>query len=137
MYSLISMRMRLSSLSNRYSARERASWVFPTPVGPKKRKVPMGRWGSLRPARFLWMALTTVSTASSCPMMRLLSRVRIFTMRLPSLSATLFTGMPVILETTVAISSADTSAFFREVESRTMEPASSKASMALSRCSRS
>ena len=42
MYSLMSMRTMLSSLSNRYSARDLVSWVFPTPVGPKKRKVPMG-----------------------------------------------------------------------------------------------
>ena len=38
------------SSSKRYSARERASSVLPTPVGPRKMKLPMGRLGSLSPA---------------------------------------------------------------------------------------
>ena len=135
MYSLMSIRTMLSSESNRYSARDRANCVFPTPVGPKNRKVPMGRFGSLRPARPRWMARTTLSMASSWPMIRACRRFFIRRMRLPSLSATLFTGMPVILDTTEAMASAVTVSappFLRARFSRTIDPASSRASMALS-----
>lgn len=45
MYSLISMRMSASSLSNILRARARASSVLPTPVGPKNMKEPMGFFG--------------------------------------------------------------------------------------------
>ena len=33
---------------------------MPTPVGPRKRKVPIGLWGSLSPARALLTALETI-----------------------------------------------------------------------------
>ena len=39
------------SSSNRNSASARASSVLPTPVGPRKMNEPIGRFGSLRPAR--------------------------------------------------------------------------------------
>ena len=57
MYSLMSTRIRASRSAKRNSARARASSVFPTPVGPLKMNDPMGRRGSLRPARLLRMAL--------------------------------------------------------------------------------
>ena len=49
MYSDMSIRTMFCSSSKRYAARARASSVFPTPVGPRKMKLPMGRLGSFRP----------------------------------------------------------------------------------------
>ena len=43
------MRIMARSSSNRNSASARASSVLPTPVGPRKMKVPMGRLGSFKP----------------------------------------------------------------------------------------
>src|SRR5919201_1468975 len=53
MYSDMSMRTIACSESKRNSARARAVSVFPTPVGPRKMKEPIGRLGSCRPAREL------------------------------------------------------------------------------------
>ena len=132
MYSLMSILTILSLESNKYSARHLASSVLPTPVGPKNRKDPIGLSGSFSPARLLWIALTIVSMASSCPMMRSLSLSLMWNSLTPSDSATLFTGIPVILDTTVAMSSALTTPFFAPAFIRTSEPASSIASIALS-----
>jgi hypothetical protein len=41
-----------------------ASWVLPTPVGPKKMKEPIGLFGSLSPILFLSIAFAIFSTAS-------------------------------------------------------------------------
>jgi len=49
----MSIRIRLSTESKRYSVRIFASWVLPTPVGPRKMKVPIGLFGSFNPALFL------------------------------------------------------------------------------------
>ena len=65
MYSVMSMRTMLRSSSNRLSASALASSVLPTPVGPRNRNEPIGRFGSLMPARERWMASHTFSTASS------------------------------------------------------------------------
>ena len=124
------MRTILSSESKRYSARRLASSVLPTPVGPKKRKEPIGLPGSLRPALLRWIAPAMVSIASSCPIMHSFSLDFIFIILLPSDSATLLTGMPVILDTTVAMSSSVT--MLPDCLRRTIEPASSIASIALS-----
>ena len=51
MYSLMSTRMSAFASANRNFASARASSVFPTPVGPQKMNEPIGRLGSLRPAR--------------------------------------------------------------------------------------
>ena len=51
MYSDISMRIRYSSEPKTSAARARASSVLPTPVGPKKRKIPAGRLRGFKPAR--------------------------------------------------------------------------------------
>ena len=67
---LMSSLIMFSSESKRYSASDFASWVFPTPVGPKNMNVPIGLPGSLMPALLRWIARTTFSMASSCPMMR-------------------------------------------------------------------
>ena len=50
MYSDMSMRTMASSLSNSRLASALESSVLPTPVGPRNRKLAMGRFGSLRPA---------------------------------------------------------------------------------------
>ena len=108
------MRTTLFSLSNRLSASVFASSVFPTPVGPRKRKEPIGRLGSLIPARARMMASATESTASSCPITRsckMLCRRRIFS-RSPSIN--LVTGTPVQRATISAISSAVTSSLRME-----------------------
>src|SRR5205085_860281 len=47
----MSIRTIACSLSNRNSASARASSVLPTPVGPRNRNEPIGRFGSFRPAR--------------------------------------------------------------------------------------
>ena len=65
MNSLISMRTKWSSLSNKNPASALQSSVFPTPVGPKNRNEPVGREGSLNPARLRRMALDTATMASS------------------------------------------------------------------------
>src|SRR2546429_2524912 len=70
MYSLMSMRIINFSWSKRNSARARASSVFPTPVGPRKMKEPMGRLGSESPARLRRTALATRARASSWPTTR-------------------------------------------------------------------
>ena len=51
MYSDMSTRIRADASAKRNLASARASSVFPTPVGPEKMKEPMGRLGSLSPAR--------------------------------------------------------------------------------------
>ena len=114
MYSDISIRTTLFSLSNRLSARVLASSVFPTPVGPRKRKEPIGRWGSLIPARARMIASDTASTASFWPITRsckILCKRNNFS-RSPSIS--LVTGTPVQRATISAISSAVTSSLRME-----------------------
>ncbi len=51
MYSLMSRRVIAVSSSNRNSASALVSSVLPTPVGPRNRNEPIGRFGSFRPAR--------------------------------------------------------------------------------------
>ena len=51
MYSLMSTRISACGSANRNFASARASSVFPTPVGPEKMNEPIGRFGSLSPAR--------------------------------------------------------------------------------------
>src|ERR1044072_6086460 len=58
------MRTRAGSSSNRKSASALASSVLPVPVGPRNRNEPVGRFGSLMPARERRTAsLTAVSAA--------------------------------------------------------------------------
>ena len=73
------MRTIASCASNMNSASARASSVLPTPVGPRKRNVPIGRSGSCRPARERRRALDTASTASSWPMTRSCRRSSMWT----------------------------------------------------------
>ena len=55
------MRTMARSSSNRNSASARANSVFPTPVGPRNRKLPIGRFGSFKPER---ARITASATAS-------------------------------------------------------------------------
>src|SRR6218665_40470 len=65
MNSLMSMRTMWSSLSNKKPASALHNSVLPTPVGPRNRKLPLGRCGSDRPERERRMAVATAAVASS------------------------------------------------------------------------
>src|ERR1700690_3649502 len=109
MYSDISIRIIASCESNMNSARARASSVLPTPVGPRNRKLPIGRSGSCRPARERRSAVATASIASSWPTTRSCRRSSMCTSFSVSPSIRRLTGMPVQRATTSAMSSASTS----------------------------
>mmetsp|Transcript_36630 Transcript_36630/g.85069 ORF Transcript_36630/g.85069 Transcript_36630/m.85069 type:complete len:265 (-) Transcript_36630:257-1051(-) len=109
MNSLMSMRTIWSSLSNRKPARALHSSVLPTPVGPRNRKLPSGRFGSDRPARERRIASLTAWMASSWPTTRSCSLPSICSSFSRSPCISLDTGMPVARATTSAISSAPTS----------------------------
>ena len=84
------------------------SSVLPTPVGPKNKNEPLGRWGSASPARALRTAWETAVTASPCPTTRAcnVSSMRSNFSRSPS---NIFaTGIPVHRDTTSATSSSVT-----------------------------
>ena len=102
------MRMSASSVSNRNSASALVSSVLPTPVGPRNRKEPFGRFGSASPARERRIASDTVRTASAWPTTRLPIACSILRSFSRSPSSILETGMPVHFETTSAISSSPT-----------------------------
>ncbi|MNP26739.1 hypothetical protein D3C76_1196070 [compost metagenome] len=107
-YSDISIRIMPSSRSKRDTASDLASSVFPTPVGPRNRNEPIGRFGSLIPALARSTASATKLTASSWPTTRscsVSSRRRSLS-RSPSTSR--LTGTPVQRETISAISSSVT-----------------------------
>ena len=70
MNSLMSILISASSLPNMNSASALASSVLPTPVGPRKMNEPIGRFGSLSPARARRTAFETMPIASSWPMTR-------------------------------------------------------------------
>ena len=91
------------------SASAFASSVLPTPVGPRKRKLPIGRFGSESPARERRSALETASIASSWPITRSCRRSSIWISFSTSPSIRRLTGIPVHLATTSATSSSVTS----------------------------
>ena len=105
MYSDMSMRTIASSSPKRNSASVRASSVLPTPEGPRKMNEPVGRFGSLRPARERRIALEMTSTAGCWPMTRLWSSSSMRMSFWVSASVSLKTGMPVHIDTMSAISS--------------------------------
>ena len=97
--------MSASSLPNRNFARDFASFVLPTPVGPRKMNEPTGRFGDETPARLRLMALLTAFTASSWP---ITSEPMIFSISrrcLPSPSSSLSVAIPVVELTILHISS--------------------------------
>ena len=107
-YSDISSRTMLSSSLNKNSASALLNSVLPTPVGPRKMKLPKGRLGSLRPARARRMVSATASTASSCPMTRRCSSASIRSSRSASPASSRPAGMPVHRDTSSAMSFSDT-----------------------------
>ena len=108
MYSDMSTRIMLSSSPKSASASALHSSVLPTPVGPRKMKEPMGRWGSLRPARARRMARATDFTASCWPTTRSCSTFSRLINRFDSSSVSLDTGTPVQAATIWATSSSPT-----------------------------
>ena len=124
------MRTILRSSSNRHSASALASSVLPTPVGPRNKKLPMGRFSSAMPARLRRIASLTFSTASFWPMTRLCStsgRCSSFS-RSPSIN--LATGIPVHRATILAISSSVT----LSCSSESCAPSASAACSAAASC---
>ena len=93
MYSDISSLINLFSSPNIASAKALQSSVFPTPVGPKKAKDPIGLLGSLRPTLDLLTALDMVLIASNCPITLLLSFSSSLRSLLDSFSVSLSTGI--------------------------------------------
>ncbi len=104
-YSLMSMRTIAGSLSNRNSASVCASSVLPTPVGPRKRNEPIGRFGSPSPARERRTASATAMMASSWSTTRSWRWSSSLTSFSHSPSSIRVTGMPVHGPTTSAMSS--------------------------------
>ena len=82
---------------------------MPTPVGPKKRKTPIGLDGFFNPVLALRIALEILWIAFSCPIINWPKLFGRFNNLLLSDSATLFTGIPVISETTSATCSEEIS----------------------------
>ncbi len=78
--------------------------VLPTPVGPRNRNEPIGRFGSDSPARERRIALDTDVTASFWPMTLLCKLSSIRSSLAFSPSNILLTGIPVQRESTSAIS---------------------------------
>ena len=103
MYSLMSIRIMASVVPNMFLASSFARCVFPTPVGPKKRNVPIGLFGSFSPTRIRWILLTNVSTALSCPITFESNACFIPFNRTPSACAIRCTGTPEIMDTTSSI----------------------------------
>lgn len=111
MYSDISILMMFFSVSKRNSARALASSVFPTPVGPRNMKTPMGFSGSAKPDLERRMAPETLPMAWSWPTTRLWRWVSISRSFSESDLMSFETGIPVHLATISAMSSSSTSSF--------------------------
>ena len=94
----MSRRTSLSAEPKRNSASVFASSVFPVPVGPAKRKTPMGLPGSFRPAFSIAIRSTIVETASSWPITRAAKYFRIEARSARSLLSRIAAGTPVSCE---------------------------------------
>ena len=114
-YSDISRRTRFASSSNKVWAKALANSVFPTPVGPKNKKDPIGRLGSLIPDRARRTASATTLTPSSCPTTRRCKNSSSFKSFSISPWRSRLMGIPVHRLTTSAISSSSTSSFKRRL----------------------
>ena len=104
----MSIRIICFSESNNDEASDLANSVLPTPVGPKNKKLPIGRLGSFIPARALTTASDTRSTALSCPTTRSCKISLKFNNFSLSVSTNLETGIPVHWLTISPISSSET-----------------------------
>ena len=71
------------------------SSVLPTPVGPEKMKLAIGRLGFFNPTRALRIALETALTASSWPIRRWWRVSSMLSSFTDSLSVSFCTGTPV------------------------------------------
>ncbi len=109
MYSDMSSRTIAFSSSNSSCASALASSVLPTPVGPRKRNAPTGRFAFFTPARERSTASATACTAASWPITRRCSVSASRTSFSRSPSTSFATGTPLQRDTTSAISSAVTS----------------------------
>ena len=99
----MSIRIILSSELNNASDKLFASSVLPTPVGPKKMKLPIGLFGALNPLLALLTALAKLTTASSWPITRLCRISSNFNSLSLSVSVSFVTGTPVQAARTSAI----------------------------------
>ena len=111
-YSDISTRIIEFSSPKRASARALDNSVFPTPVGPRNKNEPIGRFGSFSPTLPRLIDFATAVTASSCPTTRLWSVCSSLFNLVLSDSARRLTGIFVHCDTTSAISSSVTSRCF-------------------------
>ncbi len=78
---------------------------LPTPVGPRNKNDPIGRFGLLSPTLLLFTAFATALTASSCPITYLWSSFSRFRKRSISPFVSCVTGICVHKDTTSAASS--------------------------------
>mmetsp|Transcript_12243 Transcript_12243/g.49158 ORF Transcript_12243/g.49158 Transcript_12243/m.49158 type:complete len:268 (+) Transcript_12243:746-1549(+) len=111
MYSDMSMRTSALGSLKRKLARLRHSWVLPTPVGPRKRKEPMGRSCAWSPARLTRTTLLMALMASSWPTTSAARCSSMWRSFARSPSKRLLTGTPVVREMTLAMSSAVTASW--------------------------
>ena len=95
-----------------YSASAFARYVFPTPVGPRKRNVPMGFPGSRRPIRLRVMARTSFSMAGSWAMTFFCRSSFSPFKRMLSVALTRCTGTPLIKLTVSSTSARLTCSLF-------------------------
>jgi hypothetical protein len=105
----MSIRTMARSSSKRKSASALASSVLPTPVGPRNRNEPVGRLGSLMPARARRTASDTAVTALDWPISRLPSSSSMWSSFWLSPWSMRPAGMPVHAAMTSAMSLAVTS----------------------------
>lgn len=94
--SLISILIRAFGSAKNSSANTFTSSVFPTHVGPRKRKEPIGRFGFEIPTRDRLSELTIASIDSSCPIIRFLRMVSSHLSRPRSSFSRFLRGTPVI-----------------------------------------
>ena len=107
----MSTRIIASSSPNIDSAKARANSVLPTPVGPKKIKLPIGRLGSFKPALARLTALLIELTASFWPITLSCNVSSKLSKRCDSVSLILVNGIPVQPAITSAISSSNNDVF--------------------------
>ena len=103
--SLMSSRIIRSDEPKTKSARALTISVFPVPVGPAKRKTPVGRVGSHKPALIIATLSPRQSMASGWPRMRFVNRsLRLSRLRCSRSSRMLF-GRPVMCDRVIMKSS--------------------------------
>src|SRR5439155_653885 len=100
------------------SARVRARYVLPTPVGPRKTNDPIGRFGSFKSARERRRALLMAVTASYWPMTRCFISLSIMRSFCVSSCSIRWRGTPVTFEMMCIMSSAVTTTCFSSRSSR-------------------